>query len=41
MKILGKEGPRNLDFNIPKEKVTARQAAMLNKVEEEIRLHLM
>ena len=36
MKILGKEGLRDLDFNISKGKVTARQAAMLNKVEEEI-----
>ena len=36
MKILGKEGLRDLDFNISKGKVTARQAGMLNKVEEEI-----
>ena len=36
MKILGKEGLRDLDFNIPKGKVTSRQAAMLNIVEEEI-----
>ena len=36
MKILGKEGLRNLDFNISKSKVTARQATILNKVEEEI-----
>ena len=36
MKILGKEGLRNLDFNIHKGKVTARQALMLNLVEEEI-----
>ena len=36
MKILGKEGLRDLDFNIPKGKVTSQQAAMLNKVEEEI-----
>ena len=37
MKILGKEGLRDLDFNIPKGKVTtAWQAAMLNEVEEEI-----
>ena len=36
MKILGKEGLRNLDFNVSKSKVTARQAEMLNKVEEEI-----
>ena len=36
MKILGKEGLPDLDFNISKGKVTARQVAMLNKVEEEI-----
>ena len=36
MKILGKEGLRDLDFNVSKGKVTARQATMLNKVEEEI-----
>ena len=36
MKILGKEGLRDLDFNISKGKVTSWQAAMLNKVEEEI-----
>ena len=36
MKILGKEGLRDLDLNVSKGKVTARQAAMLNKVEEEI-----
>ena len=36
MKILGKEGLRDLDFNILNGKVTARQATMLNKVEEEI-----
>ena len=36
MKILGKEGLRDLDFNIRKGKVTSQQAAMLNKVEEEI-----
>ena len=35
-KILGKEGLRDLDFNVSKGKVTARQTAMLNKVEEEI-----
>ena len=35
MKILGKEGLHNLDFNISKG-VTAKQAEMLNKVEEEI-----
>ena len=36
MKILGKEGLCDLGFNISEGKVTARQAAMLNKVEEEI-----
>ena len=36
MKILGKEGLRDLDFNLPKGKVTSQQAAMLNEVEEEI-----
>ena len=36
MKILGKEGLRDLDFNVSKGKVTSRQAEMLNKVEEEI-----
>ena len=36
MKILGKEGLRDLDFNISKGKVTSRQATMLNEVEEEI-----
>ena len=36
MKILGKEGLHDLDFNVPKGKVTARQAAMLIEVEEEI-----
>ena len=36
MKILGKEGLCDLDFNVPKGKVTAPQAAMLNEVEEEI-----
>ena len=36
MKILGKEGLRDLDFKVPKGKVTSQQAAMLNKVEEEI-----
>ena len=33
---MGKEGLRNLDFNVSKGKVTARQAEMLNKAEEEI-----
>ena len=36
MKILGKEGLRDLDFHVSKVKVTAQQAAMLNKVEEKI-----
>ena len=36
MKILGKEGLRDLEFNISKGKVASRQAEMLNKVEEEI-----
>ena len=36
MKIFGKEGLHDLDFNVPKGKVTARQATMLNEVEEEI-----
>ena len=36
MKILGKEGLRDLDFNVSKGKVTSRQAEMLNKMEEEI-----
>ena len=36
MKILGKEGLCDLDFNVSKGKVTSRQAAMLNEVEEEI-----
>ena len=36
MKIMGKEGLRDLDFNVSKVKVTARQATVLNKVEEEI-----
>ena len=35
MKTLGKEGLRNLGFNVSKG-VTAKQAEMLNKVEEEI-----
>ena len=34
--ILGKGGLRNLDFDIPREKVTARQAVMLNKAAEEL-----
>ena len=36
MKILHKEGLRDLGFNISKGKVTTQQAAMLNEVEEEI-----
>ena len=36
MKILGKDGLRDLDFNVSKGKVTSCQAKMLNKVEEEI-----
>ena len=36
MKILGKEGLRDLDFNIPKDEVTSRQAVLLNKAEEEL-----
>ena len=35
-KILGDGGLRDLDFNIPKSKVTTQQAAMLNIVEEEL-----
>ena len=34
--ILGKGGLRNLGFDIPKGKVTARQAIMLNKAAEEL-----
>ena len=34
--ILDKGGLRDLDFNIPKGKITARQALMLNLVEEEM-----
>ena len=36
IKILGKEGLCDLDFNIPEGKITSRQAAMLNEVEEDI-----
>ena len=36
MKILGKEELCDLDFNIPKGKVTAKQAVMLNKAQEEL-----
>ena len=34
--ILGKGGLRNLDFDIPRGKVTAQQAVMLNKAVEEL-----
>ena len=34
--ILGKGGLRNLGFDIPKGKLTARQAVMLNKTQEEL-----
>ena len=34
--ILGKNRLRNLGFNIPVGKVTARQAVMLNKAAEEL-----
>ena len=34
--ILGKNRLRDLGFDIPKGKLTARQAAMLNRVEEEL-----
>ena len=34
--ILGKSGLRNLGFDIPRGKVTARQAVMLNKAAEEL-----
>ena len=36
MKILGKEGLCNLDFNVPKSKETSQQAVLLNKAEEEL-----
>ena len=36
LKILGKEGLRNLGFDIPTGKVTAQEAIMLNRVEEEL-----
>ena len=36
VEILGKEGLRNLGFDIPRGKITARQAVMLNRVEEEL-----
>ena len=34
--ILGKGGLRNLGFDMPRGKITARQAVMLNKVREEL-----
>ena len=34
--ILGKEGFRELGFDIPRGKVMARQAVMLNSVKEEL-----
>ena len=34
--ILGKGRLRNLSFDIPRGKLTARQAVMLNKVKEEL-----
>ena len=34
--ILGNKGLRNLGFDIPKNKLSARQATMLNKIEEEL-----
>ena len=34
--VLGKEGLRDIGFNIPKGKLTARQAVMLNRVQEEM-----
>ena len=34
--ILGKNRLRNLGFDIPRGKVTARQAVMLNKAAEEL-----
>ena len=34
--ILGKEGLRNLDFDVQKGKVAPQQAVMLNRVEEEM-----
>ena len=34
--MLGKEGLRDLFFNIPWGKIAARQASMLNKIEEEL-----
>ena len=36
MKTLGKEGLHDLDFNVPKGKVTSQQAVLLNKAEEEL-----
>ena len=34
--ILGKNGLRSLGFDIPRDKLTARQAVMLNKTQEEL-----
>ena len=34
--ILGKNRLRNVGFNVPRCKVTARQAVLLNRVEEEL-----
>ena len=36
VEILGKEGLRNLGFDIPRGKITVLQAVMLNRVEEEL-----
>ena len=36
VEILDKEGLHNLGFDIPRGKITARQAVMLNRVEEEL-----
>ena len=36
VQILGKEGLRNLGFDIPRSKVTAKQAIMLNRMKEEL-----
>ena len=34
--VLGKNGLRRLGFNIPVDRITARQAVMLNKAAEEL-----
>ena len=34
--ILGKEGFHELGFNVPRSKIMAQQAVMLNRVEEEL-----